>query len=122
MPDRRSDRGRAARDAVGAVAGSVLGLAPHVLHHVGLIAGTAFVTGAGGNALFYVIGLALSVPMLRRIHRRFGTWVAPAIAVAVFTAMFLLSAFVVGPAITGDDTTPRTPTPVPSEQHTAHHS
>ena len=104
------------------MAGSVLGLVPHVLHHVGLIAGAAFVTGAGGNALFYVIGLALSVPMLRRIHRRFGTWVAPAVAVAVFTALFLLSAFVVGPAITGDDTAPRAPAPVPSEQHTAHHS
>lgn len=100
----------------------MLGLAPHVLHHVGFIGGTAFVTGAGGNALFYVIGLALSVPMLRRIHRRFGTWVAPALAVAVFTAVFLLSALVVGPAITGDDPAPRAPTPVPTERHTEHHS
>ena len=104
--------------------GAVLGLAPHVLHHVGLIAGTAFVAGAGGNALLYAGGLLLSVPMLLRIHRRFGTWLAPVIAAAVFTVMFLFSALVVGPAITSDDSPGDGParTPVPTEQHTEHHT
>jgi hypothetical protein len=118
----------AVRDTAGSVVGAVMGLLPHVLHHVGLIAGTAFLAGAGGNALLFALGLLLSVPMLRRIHRRFRTWVAPAIAVAVFTGMFALSALVIGPALTGgDDDRPEEvpfpgPTPVPSSQHTEHHT
>ena len=111
-------RGRlaAARDAVGAVFGAILGLAPHVLHHVGLIAGAAFITGAGGNTLFFLVGLVLSVPLLRRLYRRFRTWRAPAIAIAVFAAVFSLSAFVVGPAISGGDpgTSDAPPPPAPS--------
>ena len=124
MPDRPRSRWGAIRDAVGAVIGAVLGLAPHVLHHVGLIAGTAFVAGAGGNALLYAAGLILSLPMLVRLHRRFRTWLAPAIAIAVFTAMFLLSALVVGPAITGGGTSSDQPPPTrtPTEQHTEHHT
>lgn len=123
MPDRPRGRLGAVRDTVGAVVGAILGLAPHVLHHVGLIAGTAFVAGAGGNALLYAAGLVLSVPMLVRIHRRFGSWLAPAIAVGVFTAMFLLSALVVGPAITGGgESGDQPPTPAPTEQHSEHHS
>ena len=91
----------ATRDAISAFFGAVLGLAPHVLHHVGLLAGAALITGAVGNALLFVVGLAFSIPLLLRIHRRFRTWRAPAIAIAVFAAMFSLSAFVIGPAISG---------------------
>jgi len=108
---------RAIRDGVGAVVGVVLGIAPHVLHHIGLLAGAALITGASGNAVFYVIGLALSIPMLLRLYRHFQTAWAPAIAVAVFTGLFSLSAFVIGPAIsgTGDDPPPPAPTnPTPS--------
>ena len=47
--DRQRSRLAAVRDTVGVVVGAVLGLAPHVLHHVGLIAGTAFVAGAGAT-------------------------------------------------------------------------
>jgi len=36
-------------DTIGAVIGVVMGLVPHVLHHIGLIAGAALVTGAGGK-------------------------------------------------------------------------
>lgn len=123
MPEGRRTRIAAARDAAGAVVGAVMGVLPHVLHHVGLIAGTAFVTGAGGNVLFFALGLLLSVPLLRRIHRRFGTWVAPAVAVGVFAAMFAISAFVIGPALTGTDEAEAVPsTPVPTIQHTEHHS
>ena len=116
-PDGTKTRLAAVRDTAGAVLGAVLGLVPHLLHHVTLIAGTALVTGAGGNALFFAVGLLLSVPMLRRLHRRFGSWVAPAIAVAVFVAMFSLSAFVVGPAISGQSATPSAPA-IPSPGHT----
>jgi hypothetical protein len=118
-----------ARAWLTAALGAVLGLAPHVLHHVGLIAGTAFVAGAGGNALFYALGLLLSLPMLRCLHHRFGTWTAPAVAVAVFTAMFALSAFVIGPAVTGGSgdgqapaVTPSAPVPTPNPEHTTHHT
>ena len=121
-PDRHRGFIGAVRDAVVAFVGAVLAIVPHVLHHVGLVIGTAFLTGVGGNALFYVLGLLLSLPMLRRIHRRFGSWHAPAIAVTVFTAAFALSAFVIGPAISGGDDVGRVPV-VPSQQAPAedHH-
>jgi len=121
---------RAIRDAAGAVLGTILGIAPHVLHHVSLLAGAALITGASGNALFYVIGLALSVPMLRRLYRRFRTPWAPMIAVAVFTGLFSLSAFVIGPAISGTDDPaptgptnpgPSNPSPSPTGDHAEHH-
>ena len=114
----------AAWNAVTAVIATVMGLAPHVLHHVGLFAGAAFVVGVGGNLLFGVVGLLLSIPLLRRLYRRFGTWKAPAIGVAVFAAMFSLSAFVIGPAISNPEPADaprpaRTPSPV---EHSAHHT
>nr|BFE45602.1 hypothetical protein GCM10017547_34950 [Pseudarthrobacter oxydans] len=85
---------------VGAV-GLIVGLLPHVLHHIGLLAGTALVAGSGGTALFGALGLLASIPMLVRLYRRFGSWVAPALGLLVFAAMFSLSAFVIGPAISG---------------------
>lgn len=91
----------AARDAAGAALGTVMGIIPHVLHHIGLLAGAALVTGTTGNVVFLVVGLLFSVPLLRRIHRRFRTWVAPVVAVGVFAALFSVSAFVIGPALSG---------------------
>lgn len=116
---------RALRDAAGAVAGAVMGLLPHVMHHIGLIAGAALVTGVAGNAAFFVIGLLLSLPLLRRLHRRFRTLWAPAIAVAAFTALFSLSAFVIGPALTGGSVTgnpPGAPASTTVDDHAAHHT
>lgn len=81
--------------------GLVVGLVPHVLHHVTLLAGTALVAGSGGTALFGVLGFLASVPFLLRLRRRFGTWRAPAIGLTIFVAMFSLSTFVLGPAISG---------------------
>lgn len=103
---------------VGAV-GLIVGLLPHVLHHVGLLAGTALVAGSGGTALFGALGFVASIPLLVRLYRKFGSWVAPALGLLVFAAMFSLSAFVIGPAISGtaSDTTPG---PVPSVDHTEH--
>ena len=60
--------------------GGIVGLAPHVLHHIGPLVGTALVAGAGGTALFGVLGLVASVPMLIKLRRRFSNWWAPAIA------------------------------------------
>src|SRR5512134_2762654 len=80
-----------------------IGLLPHVLHHVGPLAGAALLAGAVGTALFAAIGFVAAIPFLLRLHRRFRSWRAPAIALAVFAVMFSLSSFVVGPAISGDD-------------------
>ena len=109
--------------AVTAVVGGIMGLLPHLLHHVGLLGGGVLVTGATGNLVFAVLGLVLSLPLLRRLYRRFGTWKAPALALAVFTLMFSLSAFVIGPAINNDTPSPDRPpvqTPGPDE-HEGHH-
>jgi hypothetical protein len=106
-------------NATTGLVGGVVGLAPHVLHHIGLLAGTALVAGSGGTALFAVLGLVASVPLLLRLHRRFGNWRVPALALAVSTALFLLSAFIIGPAISGQNSNP-TPT-VPSISHLSHH-
>lgn len=117
------ERRRTIRDAVSSAVGAVLGLAPHVLHHVGFIAGSALITGAGGSTLFYALGLVLSLPMLNRLRRRFRTWKAPAIAGVIFSAVFLVSNLVIGPAISGDEGAPTQP---PREQpqygHSGHHS
>ena len=52
--------------------------------------------------LFGTIGLVLSIPFLLRLYRRFNTWVAPALALGIFVALFSLSTFVIGPLITGE--------------------
>ena len=80
---------------------ALLGLLPHVLHHIGPLAGAALFAGAVGSLAFAALGFLASIPMLVRLHRRFGTWRAPAIALTVFGAVFALSTFVIGPAITG---------------------
>lgn len=119
-PGTRAAHGAGWHAASGAV-GVVSGLAPHVLHHVGFLAGTALVAGAAGTAVFGAAGLLLSVPMLLRLRRRFGTWAAPAIGLAVFTAMFAVSAFVIGPAINSNDSS-TTPGPQPTVvDHNTHH-
>jgi len=58
------------------------------------------------------------------LRRKFHTWRAPAIALVVFTALFSLSAFVIGPAIAGTsapDREPSSPTQTPTENHSQHH-
>jgi hypothetical protein len=111
--------------AVTAVVGGIMGLLPHLLHHVGLLGGAVLVTGATGNVLFAVLGLAFSLPLLRRLYRRFGTWKAPTLALGVFALMFSLSAFVIGPAISNDDQDPdrdRIPVQTPDpDEHEGHH-
>ena len=108
---------RRVRDAATGVVGVLVGLAPHVLHHVGFLAGTALVAGSGGTALFGGLGLVASVPLLLRLRRQFGTWRAPAIGLAVFVVMFVLSAYVVGPAISGTSSGSRAPAVDQDEHH-----
>jgi phosphotransferase system glucose/maltose/N-acetylglucosamine-specific IIC component len=90
---------RAAWSAMLGALGVLLGLTPHVLHHVGFLAGTALVAGVGGTAVFGAIGLVASIPFLLRLRQRFKSWWAPAIGLAVFIVMFSISAFVIGPAL-----------------------
>ena len=103
------------------IMGGILGIAPHVLHHVGPLVGTALVAGVGGTALFGVLGLIASLPMLIKLRRRFSNWWAPAIAIGVFAAMFSISSFVIGPLISRPDAPPRPPG-VSEVDHIAHHS
>ncbi len=106
-----------------AVWGVLTGVAPHVLHHVGPLAGAALLAGVGGKAIFFAAGLLLAVPMLRRLHRRFGTIAAPALAVVVFAAVFTLSSAVVAPLLTGSGTAPSRPgIQQPSDDHASHHT
>ena len=107
--------------SLSAAVGAVLGLVPHVLHHIGLVAGAAVVTGIGGSAVLYLLGLVFSIPMLRRLWRRFHSWRALAAAVTVFTALFLVSALVIGPAISGESAPEAPPGPEPSATHSEHH-
>jgi hypothetical protein len=94
---------------------------PHVLHHVGFLAGTALVAGSVGRALSGLLGAIAALQLLWRLHRRFQSWRAPVIGAAVFTTMFALSVLVIGPAINGSSSSsPRAP-PAPIGSHQGHH-
>jgi hypothetical protein len=99
---------------------AITGAAPHVLHHVGPLAGTALVAGAGGRALFGAVGFVATVPMLRRLRRRTGSWRVPGLALAAFAAIYTVSTLVVGPAI-GTATAPDAVTPPPAQVEVDHH-
>lgn len=88
--------------AVSVSLGAISGAAPHVLHHVGPLAGAAIVGGAVGTALFGALGFLLAIPMLWQLRKRFHTWVAPSIALGIFLAVFTVSTIWIGPAIRGD--------------------
>ena len=106
----------------------VLGLAPHVLHHAGPLAGAALLAGTGGSLLFGAIGLLAAIPFLLRVHRRCGNWRVPGALLALFAVVFSISTFVIGPAISGgtsdsaksttNQSTPRAPA---TDSHAAHH-
>jgi MFS family permease len=120
---------RALRERVSTLASSVvaavLGIAPHVLHHAGPLAGTALLAGTGGALLFGAIGLLAAIPWLLRVHRRCGNWRIPSALLALFLAVFSISTFVLGPAISGGGTSKPTPSqttaPNPSAGHDEHH-
>lgn len=106
----------------------MLGAAPHVLHHIGPLAGAALLAGASGKLLFGALGFVLAIPMLRRVRRSHGSWALPAGLLALMAAIFAFSSFVVGPALTaGDEKTapsksiPGAPPGVTPAEHEAHH-
>jgi len=96
----------------------VLGVAPHVLHHVGLFAGALF-AGVGGSLVFGAVGFLAAIPFLLRVHRRTGTWRLPAALLALFAVIFSISTFVIGPAITTGPSEKDSPASEQIEQPTA---
>jgi hypothetical protein len=61
--------------------------------------------------------------MLLRLRRRFRSWLAPSVATLVFGVVYLFSALVVGPMITGS-TSGSIVEPIstpPASEHDAHH-
>ena len=125
-PAPRSLRQRTLAIAPSAAA-AVLGVLPHVLHHVGPLAGAALLAGTGGSLLFGAIGFLAAVPLLLRVHHRCGSWRIPAALRALFAVVFSISTFVMGPAITGNGggskpTTNQTAPAAPAKDgHDAHH-
>lgn len=109
------------RAALLAAWGVVIGVAPHVLHHVGPLAGAALLAGAAGTLLFGAIGLVLSIPFLLRLYRRFRTLAAPTLAAGAFIAIFAVSALVVSPLITDGNQSGKTPAGQTPPNHVAHH-
>ncbi len=126
-PTPRTIRQRAAALISAAVAAG-LGVLPHILHHVGPLAGAALLAGTAGTLLFGAIGLIAAIPFLLRVHRRCGNWRVPAALLATFAVTFTLSALVIGPAISGSGagngkptTTQTTPGAPTGDSHAAHH-
>lgn len=117
------------RVAVSSAAAALLGILPHVLHHAGPLAGAALFAGVGGSLLFGALGLIAAIPFLLRMRRRCGSWRRPLTALALFAAVFAVSTFVIGPALTGDDdgdaadrAAPAAPQgPTPQTGHDSHH-
>jgi hypothetical protein len=100
----------------------VSGVLPHVLHHVGPLAGAAIVSGAGGSLLFGVLGLLVSIPFLLRLRRRSGGWALPAAATVLFVLVFTVSTLFVGPALTDGGEAGERPRPEPPPaEHDGHH-
>jgi len=103
---------------VSSAGAAVLGVLPHVLHHVGLFAGALF-AGAGGSLLFGAVGFLAVIPFLLRVHRRTGSWRIPAALLALFAVIFSISTFVIGPAITSDPGEKSAPASEQTSQPTA---
>jgi hypothetical protein len=82
---------------------AVLGVLPHVLHHAGPLAGAALFAGVGGALLFGALGLLAAVPLLVRMRRRCGGWRRPLALLGLMAAVFAVSSFVIGPALTSSD-------------------
>lgn len=113
--------------ALSGVFAAVMGVLPHVLHHAGPLAGAAIFAGATGSLLFAAIGLVAAIPMLLRLRRRCGGWRVPVAALVAMAAAFSVSTFVIGPAISGEDSDDgaepsQTAPAVPKKTgHEAHH-
>lgn len=109
-----------ARAGLLAVWAAITGAAPHVLHHVGPLAGSAVIAGAGGRVVFGAAGFVATIPMLRRLRRRTGSWRAPALALVAFALIFTFSTLVIGPAVSGTTTEPDIAVPAEDVDHHGH--
>jgi membrane protein YdbS with pleckstrin-like domain len=76
--------------------GWISAMAPHLLHHAGLLVGTALVAGAAGTWLFGAIAVIAMVPILVRLHRRTGSKLAPVAMIALMIVMFSASRLLMG--------------------------
>lgn len=107
---------------VAGVSAGLLGAAPHVLHHVGPLAGAAILAGATGKLIFGVVGFVAMIPLFKKLHRKSGGWRVPALALAAMSVIFLFSTFVIGPALTdGDDDSVQPSTQDEQKAHESHH-
>ena len=119
--------GQRAWVALSGVFAAVMGVLPHVLHHAGPLAGAALFAGATGSLLFGAVGLVAATPLLLRLHRRSGGWRLPGAALTAMAVAFSLSTFVIGPAISGDDSddgassTQQAPAGSKQDGHEDHH-
>ncbi|MBI5310877.1 MAG: hypothetical protein HZB14_07640 [Actinobacteria bacterium] len=112
--------GRVKAVAAGISAG-LLGAAPHVLHHVGPLAGAAVLAGATGKLIFGVVGFVAMIPLFRKLHRKSGGWRVPALALVAMSVIFLFSTLVIGPALTGGDDPAQPTTEDERKAHESHH-
>lgn len=88
-----------------------MGVLPHVLHHVGPLAGAAIVAGTTGTIVFGLAAFVFTVPLLLRVQRHCCNWRLPAFLLAVFVGVWLASTFIVGPWVRdrlADDRSPTT--------------
>lgn len=105
------------------VGGLVTGAAPHVLHHIGLVAGASLLAGTAGTVLFGALGLLAAVPVLVTVRRRTGGWLLPGASLVLFAALFALSSLVLAPLLTGARSSgdPHRPLPAAGEEpHQGH--
>lgn len=124
VPGRRERRGSSARvsAAFGGMWAAVTGAAPHVLHHVGPLAGAAIVSGVTGGVVFALVGFLLTIPLLRRIHRHTRSWTAPTLALAALVGVYLTSSFVIAPRLTSSDESGATSPPSQQQDSAAEHA
>jgi hypothetical protein len=109
--------------AGGVGVGGLVGAAPHVLHHVGLVAGASLLAGTAGTLLFGALGLLAAIPVLVKVRRRTGGWLLPSASLALFAAVFALSSLVLGPLLTGAwgaEDPDRLPPPAGEVRHEGH--
>ena len=107
--------------AILAAWGFLVGVAPHVLHHIAPLAGAALLAGAGGKLLFGALGLVLSIPFLLRLYRRFDSLLAPALATVAFAAIFAFSTLVISPLMTSSGDSGKVPGIDQPTDHASHH-
>lgn len=103
-----------------------MGLLPHVLHHVGPLAGAALLAGTTGTVMFGLAAFVLTIPLLLRVRRHCGSWRIPVLLLGSFISLWSASTFVVGPWINDQfadrsSAPSRTDRPAEDTEHDQHH-